>query len=184
MLYILTDTNTRRDSAVRSNQARREQRREARRVPRKLVTETLAELMPALLRGVQFWCTPREVTQFERRVFGELFDFVRRKIWRVVQHYAEFFAEFGLECIQQPYREIACEIILAWKIERLAVVSDSTQQFQTLPRARHRQCRALSFGKPRIDEIRQFLPSLVDRYDRVLVVQIGELFLNPSRNAS
>ena len=34
-LTILTDTNTGKDLAVQSNQARREQRREARRVPRR-----------------------------------------------------------------------------------------------------------------------------------------------------
>ncbi|EMA46850.1 hypothetical protein C448_05643 [Halococcus morrhuae DSM 1307] len=121
---------------------------------KELIAEMLAGLMLALFGGVQLRRTPQEVTQFERRVIDEFVDSVRRKIRRVAQHDAEFLAELSLECIQQPNRETTRKIILARRVERLALIGDPAQQFQIRPHARCRQFRALSFSKSRIDEIR------------------------------
>ena len=56
-----------------------------------------------------------------------------------VQDNAEFLTELGLECVRQPDRRIAVEILLARQKERLATVADRPQQLDRLPRARHRQ---------------------------------------------
>ena len=79
-------------------------------------------------------------------------DRVRREIRRVVQDNVEFLTELGLECVQQPDRRIAGEVLLTRQKERLATVADRTQQLDRVLRARHRQRRALACGKPRTDQ--------------------------------
>ena len=62
-----------------------------------------------------------------------------REIRRVVQDNAEFLTELGLECVQQPDRCVAVEILLTRQEERLVSIAHRTQQLDRVPRARHRQ---------------------------------------------
>ena len=124
------------------------------------------------------------MAQFDRCVLDVVVDIVRCEIRCVVQDDTDFLAELGLKRVQQPCRDVGGEVVFSFQKEGVTAGGDTAQQFETLPRARHCQCRALSFREPRVDKLgREFLACLVDRYDCVLVVQIVRLFLKPSRNA-
>ena len=60
-------------------------------------------------------------------VSNKFLDCVRREIRRVVQDDTDFLAELGLECVQQPDRRVAVEVLFAGQKERFAAVADRTE---------------------------------------------------------